>query len=63
MSLFLKRLLVHIWMVSSSGMLVKSESMSKLPIRLLESCSTPTLLVFPLFVITVLRVRRDLRLL
>ena len=40
MSLFLKRLLVQISMVSSRGMLVKSESISKLPMKLLESCST-----------------------
>ena len=40
MSLFLKRLLVQISMVSSRRMLVKRESISKLPITLLESCST-----------------------
>ena len=39
MSLFLKRLLVQISMVSSRGMLVKSESISKLPMKLPESCS------------------------
>ena len=39
MSLFLKRLLVQISMVSSRGMLVKSESISKLPMKLLEYCS------------------------
>ena len=36
MSLFLKRLLVQISMVSSRGMLVKNESISKLPMKLLE---------------------------
>ena len=40
MVLFLKRLLVEISMVSSRGMLVKSESISKHPLKLLESCST-----------------------
>ena len=39
MSLFLKRLLVQISMISSRGMLVKGESISKLPMKLLESCS------------------------
>ena len=39
MSLFLKRLLVQIWMVSSWGILVKSESIYKLPMKYLESCS------------------------
>ena len=38
MSLFL-RLLVQILMVPSRGMLVKSGLMSKLPVKLLESCS------------------------
>ena len=40
MSLFLKRSLVQILMVSSLGMLVKSESTSKLHMKLLEFCST-----------------------
>ena len=40
MSLFLKRLLVQILMVSSRGMLVKSESIAKLPMKLRESYST-----------------------
>ena len=40
MSLFLKKLLVHISMVSSRGMLVKCESMPTLPMKLLESCTT-----------------------
>ena len=40
MSLFLKRLLVQISMAFSRGMLVKSESISKLLMKLLESCST-----------------------
>ena len=40
MLLFLKRLLVRISMVSSREMLVKSEPISKLPMRLLESYST-----------------------
>ena len=40
MSLFLKRLLVQISMVFSRGMLVKSESISKPLMKLLESCST-----------------------
>ena len=40
MSLFLKKLLVQISMVSSRRMLVKSESISKFPMKLLESCST-----------------------
>ena len=40
MSVCLERLLVQISMVSSRGMLVKSESISKLPIKSLESCST-----------------------
>ena len=39
MSLFLKKFLVQISMVSSRGMLVKSKSISKQPIKLLESCS------------------------
>ena len=40
MSLFLKRLFLQFSIVSSMGTLVKSESMSKLPIKLLESWST-----------------------
>ena len=40
MLLLLKRLLGQIPMVSSRGMLVKSESISKLPMKLLKSCST-----------------------
>ena len=40
MLLLLKRLLVQLLMASSRGMLVKSESISKLPMKLLESCST-----------------------
>ena len=40
MLLFLTRLLVQISMVSSRGMLVKSESISKLSMKLLEPCST-----------------------
>ena len=41
MSLFSNRLLVQqISMVSSKGMLVKSESISKFSMKLLESCST-----------------------
>ena len=40
MSLFFKRLLVQISMVSSRGMLVKIESISKLPMTLPEFCST-----------------------
>ena len=40
MSLFLKRLLVQILMVSSRLMLVKNESISILSIKLLEYCST-----------------------
>ena len=40
MSLVLKRFLVQISMVSSKGMFIKSESISKLPMKLLESCST-----------------------
>ena len=40
MSLFLKRLLVQTSIVSSTEMLIKSESMSKLPMKLLEPCST-----------------------
>ena len=39
MSLFLRRLLVQILMVPSRGMLVKSGLMSKLRVKLLESCS------------------------
>ena len=39
MSLFLKNFLVQISMVSSKGMLVKSKSISKQPIKLLEFCS------------------------
>ena len=35
-----KRLLVQISMVSSRGMLLKSKSIPKLPMKLLESCST-----------------------
>ena len=42
MSLFLKRLLVQISMVFSKGMFVKSDLISKLPMKLLESCSTIT---------------------
>ena len=38
-----KRLLVQISIVSSKVMLVKSESISKLPMKLLESCSTISL--------------------
>ena len=40
MSLFLKRLLVQILMVSSRLMLVKNESISILSMKLLEYCST-----------------------
>ena len=40
MSLFLKRLFVQVSMLSSRGMLVISETISKLPMKLLESCST-----------------------
>ena len=40
MYLFLKMLLVQISMLSSRGTLVKSELMSKIPMKLLESCST-----------------------
>ena len=40
MALFLKRLLVQILIVYSMKMLIKSESISKLPMKLLESCST-----------------------
>ena len=40
MSVCLERSLVQISMVSSRGMLIKSESISKLPIKSLESCST-----------------------
>ena len=40
MSLFLKRLLGQTSIVSSTEMLIKSESMSKLPMKLLEPCST-----------------------
>ena len=40
MSLFLKRLLVQILMVSSRLMLVKNESISILSMNLLEYCST-----------------------
>ena len=40
MPFFLKRLLVQISMVSSRGMLVKCESIHKLHMKLLESCST-----------------------
>ena len=40
MPLLLKRLLVQISMICSRGMSVKSESISKLPMKLLESCST-----------------------
>ena len=40
MLLFLERLLVQVSMVSLRGMLVKSESISKLSMKLLESCST-----------------------
>ena len=39
MSLFLKRSLMQISMVSTRGMLLKSESISKLPIKLQETCS------------------------
>ena len=39
MPLFLKRFLVQISMVSLREMLVKSESISKLPMKLLKSCS------------------------
>lgn len=39
MSLILKRLLVHISMFSSWGMLVKSDQMSNLPMELLGFCS------------------------
>ena len=35
-----ERLLVQIWMDSSRGILVKNESTFKLPMKLLESCST-----------------------
>ena len=40
MTLFLKRPLVQISMVFSKGMWIQSESVSKLPIKLLESCLT-----------------------
>ena len=40
MPLFLKMSLVKISLVSSRKMLVKSESTSKLPMKLLKSCST-----------------------
>ena len=40
MLLFLRRLLVQILMISSEGMLVKSESISKLLTKLLVSYST-----------------------
>ena len=40
MSLFLNRLLVQISMVSWRGILIKCESISKLPMKFLESCST-----------------------
>ena len=39
MELFLKRLLVQISMVSLNGVLLKRESLSKIPVKLLESCS------------------------
>ena len=40
MLLFFKKILVQILIVSSRGILVKIESISKLPMKLLESCST-----------------------
>ena len=40
MSLFLNRLLVQISIVSLKEMLVKSNSLSRLPMKLMESCST-----------------------
>ena len=43
MSLFLKRLFVQISVVSSREMLVKNESISKFPMKLLEPCSTISL--------------------
>ena len=46
MSLFLKRSLVQILMVSSLGMLVKSESTSKLLMKLLEFCWTFSVAMF-----------------
>ena len=59
MSLFLKRLLVQISMVSSRVMLVKSQSISKLPMKFLESCSTISALKLKEFLTVYLLVVND----
>ena len=56
MSLFLKRLLVQTSVASSRVMLVKSESISKLFLKLLESCSRISVVKFNEFFTTYLLV-------